>query len=83
MKAYQVFTGDFDKHNQQDFDLDSTYFDKERALQRCREIIGEDRYENETIEESEWYNDGKSKCWDILGWEWVTVCKFEEIEITE
>ena len=49
MKAYQVFNGDYDKHGRQYYELDSTYFDKERALHRCNEIIGDDEFKNETV----------------------------------
>lgn len=83
MKAYQVFNGDYDKHGRQYYELDSTYFDKERALHRCNEIIGDDEFKNETVVESEWYGDGKYKSWDIMGHDIITICKMKQIEITE
>jgi hypothetical protein len=83
MKAYQIFTGDFDKHGRQYYELHSTYFSKERALDKCKELIGADEYKLEQIEESEWYGGGKYKSWDALGWERMTICQFREIEITE
>lgn len=83
MKAYQVFKGDLDKQGAQYFELDSTYLDKEKALQQCGDIVKDDMFKKEIIVESEWYCDGKCKSWDTQGWEWITICKFEEIEITE
>jgi hypothetical protein len=83
VKAYQVFSGDYDKHGRQYYDLNSTFFSKEKALQRCKEIVEGDKFKNETIIESEWYNLGRAKDWDIQGWEWITVCRLQEIEITE
>ena len=83
MKAYQVFKGDLDKHGKQYYDLDSTYLDKERALQRCEHIVEVTRLVGEIIVEGEWYGDGKYKSWEAQGWEWITICKFKEIEITE
>ena len=83
MKAYQVFKGDFDKHGRQYYELDSTYFDKERALQRCKEIVETDEFKNETVIESEWYGEGKYKSWDDHGFEWITLCRMVQIEITE
>jgi hypothetical protein len=83
MKAYQVFTGDFDKHGRQYYELIATYFSKERALEKCREIVEADAYKTETIEESGWYHSGRVKEWDVLGWDNITICKFTEIDITE
>jgi hypothetical protein len=83
MKAYQVFTGDFDKHGRQYYELVATYFSKERALEKCREIVEADEFKTETIEESKWYGGGKYKSWDVLGWERITICRLDEIDITE
>lgn len=82
MKAYQVFKGDFDKHGRQYYDLDSAFFSKEKALQRCKEIVEDDEFKNEKVV-GEWFGDGKYKSWDIMGYDIITICKFEEIEITE
>jgi hypothetical protein len=83
MKAYQVFKGDYDKHGRQYYELDSTYFSRENALQRCKEIIESDEFKNETITEDIEFNCDSYMSWDIIGWEIVTVCKMEKIEITE
>jgi hypothetical protein len=83
MKAYQVFTGDFDKHGRQYYELHSTYFSKERALEKCKEIVEAEVMETETVIENKWYGGGKYKSWDVVGLEEMTICRIEEIEITE
>jgi hypothetical protein len=83
MKAYQIFTGDYNKHGFQYYELHSTYLSKERALEKCKEIIESNEFKNETVIESEWSSDGKCKIWEAGGWEWITICKLEEIDITE
>lgn len=80
-KAYQVFKGDIDKHGFQRYDLVATYFDKDKALKHCIELSKEESFQNETIAESEWLGDGKYKSWDVIGWDIITIVKFEEIEI--
>jgi hypothetical protein len=82
MKAYQVYTGDLSKHGHQYYELHSTYFSKETALEKCKELVALHGYESETVVESEWWNGDKCKSWDVIGWEIVTICKLEEIQIT-
>ena len=83
MKAYQVFEGDTDKHGRQTYNLVATYLDKEKALQRCKEIAETTQLYGDTLEESEYYANGKCKSWTAIGWERVDIARFEEIEITE
>jgi hypothetical protein len=83
MKAYQVFNGEQDKHGHQRYDLVATYLDKEKALAHCKQIAESTPLYGDTLEESAFYGEGKSKSWDAIGWERVTIAKFEEIEITE
>jgi hypothetical protein len=83
MKAYQVFKGDYDKHGRQYYELDSTYFDRERALQRCKEIIEDDEFKNETVKNDTEFNCEEYMSWYIPGWDTITICKMEQIEIAE
>ena len=82
MKAYQVFTGESDKHGRQRFDLVSTYLDRDRALTHCKKLIDLAKLQGEMIEESEFFCDGMYKDWDALGWDRVTLVRFMEISIT-
>jgi hypothetical protein len=83
MRAYQVFKGELDKHSRQQYYLVATYLDKDRALQHCKEIAETTPLYGDTLEEGEFYSHGKYKSWDAIGWERITIAKFEEIEITE
>ena len=83
MKAYQVFKGDTDKHGRQIYNLVATYLDKDRALQHCKEIAESTQLYGDTLEEGEFYTDGKYKSWTAIGWERIDIAQFEEIEITE
>jgi hypothetical protein len=84
MKAYQVFEGEEDKHGRQIYNLLATYLDKDRALAHCTQIaVNAKLYDGDILEESQFYNINKSKDWDIIGWDRVTIVRFVEIEITE
>ena len=83
MKAYQVFSGESDKHGNQQYDLVATYLNKDRALEHARQIAQDTPLYGDTLEESEFYGDGKFKDWDAIGWERVGIAQFREIEITE
>jgi lipoprotein NlpI len=83
MKAYQVFTGESDKHGRQQYDLVATYLDRERALQHCKEIAESTQLYGDILEETEFYANGKYKSWTAIGWERVDIAQFQEIEITE
>lgn len=78
--AYQVFSGDTDKHGHQCYDLQATYFDRDRALEHCQRILAADALKSEHIEPYETAN-GKYLSWQAIGWDIVTICKMEEIEI--
>lgn len=80
-KAYQVFTGDLDRHGHQRFELDSTYLSKDRALIRCKEIIEAEEFKNENIGMTTLKNG--NTYWEASGWDIITICKLEEIQIIE
>ena len=82
MKAYQVFEGDTDKHGRQIYELVATYLDKEKALQRCKEIAEATPLYGDVLEES-CYANGKVKSWTAIGWERVDIAEFREIQIIE
>ena len=79
-RAYQVFKGEEDKHGHQRYDLQATYFDRDRALEHCSRIVAADEFKGELIEETE-YGNGRYRSWDAIGWSRVTICRLEEIEI--
>ena len=81
--AYQVFKGDTDKHDNQIYDLVATYLDKEKALQHCKQIAETTQLYGDVLEESEFYANGRYKCWTAIGWERVHIAQFREIQITE
>jgi len=83
MKAYQVFKGEQDKHGRQRYDLIATYFDKDRALEHCKQIADTTPLHGDVLEEGQFFGGGKYKHWDAIGWDIVTIAAFEEIEITE
>ena len=82
MTAYQVFSGETDKHGRQTYDLHATYLDRDRALEHCQCIVENDTLKNEKIEKHV-SSDGKYISWHAIGWDIVDVCKMEEITITE
>ena len=83
MKAYQVHSGEYDKHGRQRYDLVATYLDKEKALAHCKQIAEATPLYGDILEEGEWYGNGKGKSWYAIGWDRVIIAKFEEIDITE
>lgn len=84
MKAYQVFSGDFDKDGRQYYELVATYLSKELALEKCKEVISVPVLTDKTIVESDWYNIGRVKDWDVrIRWDNLTVCRITEINIIE
>lgn len=83
MKAYQVHSGEYDKHGRQTYDLVATYLDKDRALAHCKQIAESVPLYGDILEEGEFYGDGKYKSWDAIGWDRVTIARFKEIDITE
>jgi hypothetical protein len=84
MKAYQVFKGYTDNYDNQQYELVSTYLDRERALQHCKDIAESTKlYGDNFLEEGQFYDNGKYKVWTLIGWSREDIAKFEEIEITE
>lgn len=84
MKIYQVYNGYINKHNFQSYDLEGTYLSKDKALEHANQIV--EKLKHEQPEECDWYI-GKDniarKTWDVKGWDIVTVCMVEEIEVIE
>lgn len=79
VKAYQVFKGELDKHDKQQFELVATYLSRDRAMEHCEKIVKEDpdgKDAESTIRE-------KYAVWLVKGWYYVDICKMEEITITE
>jgi len=83
MKAYQIHKGDTNKHGHQYYDLIATYFDKQKALDHCEQIARETPLYGDILEFDGWWGDGKYCSWSAVGWERITIARFEEIEITE
>ena len=83
MKAYQVHTGEENKHGHQVFNLVSTYLSEDKALEHCQRIISEyERLNEEVIEEHKEEN-GEWVIWVSCGWSYIVICKMNKIEITE
>jgi hypothetical protein len=78
--AYQVFKGEEDKYGFQRYYLQATYFDRDQALEHCKQIVETDEFKNEDIEETVSFN-GKHKSWGFTGWTHVSICELREIEI--
>jgi hypothetical protein len=81
MKAYQVYSGDENKHGFQEYELQATYLSKEKALEHAQKIVNETPLYGDSLIDNEWSNDGKYKSWTTQDWGWVDICKIEEIEI--
>jgi hypothetical protein len=78
MKIYQVYSGEEDKHgNQQEYYI-ATYVSKEKATEHCERIVKETPLYGERLEEVEG-NWGKH--WDAIGWGRVTICALYEREV--
>jgi hypothetical protein len=83
MKAYQVFTGDTDKHDNQRYDLVATYLDKELALEHCKKLVDETPLYGEQLIENDFNESNGIKDWDTRGWNITTIVRLKEISITE
>jgi hypothetical protein len=84
MKAYQVHSGELNKHGFQHYDLQATYLSKEKALEHAQNIVNETPLDGNILIDNNWYGSNKQfKSWILEGWEYVTICLIEEIEITE
>jgi len=81
MLAYQVYSGDTNKHGFQSYELKATFLDKQKAIDLAHGIVASTPLYGDTLEETAWVNGGKY--WNTLGWDTVTICKINEIEITE
>jgi hypothetical protein len=76
-KAYQVFIGD-NYLGVTRYDHQATYFNKDQAYEHCKRIVESDEFKDEQISEC---TSGNKILWHAHGWEIVTICKLEEIEI--
>ena len=81
MKAYQVFSGEMDRYNNQTFQLVATYFDKAQSISECERLAAELAIAGDTIEFTGWWANGKSASWIAKGWVIVTVSEVREITI--
>ncbi len=84
MTAYQVYSGDTDKHGRQTYELQATYLDSEKAMEHCQRIIEDATLKNEHIEKHVTLSkETLSISWNAVGWDIVTVCQMNGITITE
>jgi hypothetical protein len=81
MKAYQVYSGDTDKHDRQTYELVATYLDRDAALTHAYQIADKTQLYGDELVESEWDADKTCKTWYARGWEFVGIAKFKEITI--
>ena len=78
MKIYQVYSGEEDKHgNQQEYYI-ATYVSKEKALEHCELVVEGTPLYGDDLEKigGEW-----GKRWDAIGWGRVTICVLYEREV--
>ena len=61
MKAYQVHKGEENKHGHQDYELQATYLNKEKALEHAKKLVEETPLYGDKLIESDWYGNGKYK----------------------
>ena len=80
MKAYQVFEGGTDKHDNQYYKLIATYLDKDKALAHSKMIAEAVQLHGDTLEH---HDDDKYPAWIAHGWSFVTIAQTREIDITE
>lgn len=83
MKAYQVHKGDENKHGFQEYELQATYLSKEKALEHAERIVSETPLYGDVLTDSGWFGNGKYRNWTAEGWNFVYICRIEEIEIVE
>jgi hypothetical protein len=81
MKAYQVYSGDTDKHDRQTYELVATYLDRDAALAHARRIAEETPLYGDEFTETEWKDNETNKYWYVHGWTYVDIAKLEEITI--
>ena len=84
MKAYIVQSGELNKHGHQQYDIQATYLSKEKALEHAQKIVNETPLDGDILIDDDWYGSNKQyKSWTAKGWEYVTICRIEEINIIE
>ena len=84
MKAYQVHSGEENKHGHQSYELEATYLSREKALEHAQRIVAETPLYGDTLHETDWYGSNKQyKSWTAQGWGFVCICRIEEIDIIE
>jgi len=82
MKAYQVYEGGTDKHDNQYYKLIATYLDKDKALAHSQMIAESIQLYGDILEYNE-YDNGKCLSWNAHGWISITIAETREINITE
>ncbi len=83
MEVYQVFKGEIDRNGHQIYDLVATYLDREKALQHCKHIAECTPLYGDILEVNNFDEKSRSKSWDAVGWDRVTIALFQEIDIIE
>ena len=81
--AYQVFTGDTDKHGRQTWELLGTYLNKDKAEEHANKIVSETELRGDNLIAEEWAKDDLYRIWMAHGWDNLGICKINKIEITE
>jgi hypothetical protein len=82
MKIYQVYSGDTDKYDNQYYELKGSYLDKDKALEQCQHFVDQYTKVFGAVEKTT-YNFGNSICWDDHGYDIVTICKLETVDLIE
>jgi hypothetical protein len=83
MIAYQVYKGDENKHGFQNYELQATYLNKEKALEHAQKIVDETPLFGDVLVDHGWRIDGKYRDWTAQGWSFVCICRIEQIDIIE
>ena len=83
MKAYQVHSGEENKHGFQTYELQATYLSKEKALEHAERIVNETPLYGDVLTDNGWSSNGKYRDWTVHGWNIVCICRIGEIEIVE
>ena len=81
--AYQVFTGDEDKHGRQTWELLGTYLNKDKAEEHANKIVSETELRGDNLIDEGWEKCGSYRMWMAHGWDYIGICKINKIEITE
>ena len=78
MIEYFVSEGYTDKHDRQVIERKGIFSTKEAAMNVCNLILKKYENQNETIKK---YEHSVYKSWQVVGWDIVTICTYEEVEV--